>query len=198
MVFSFEVNLEQASKAKLRIIKGVGKGREFPVEATPLFIGRGEEVSFGKSSEGPRLDLPDKSRSISRKHTKIVYQGGKYQIVDTSVNGTLLNGQKVSYGDLQNKSTIEIGIDEGAVMLEFILSVKEEAFPLPRPKPQPKPQPTSSPQDNPFLEFTKVIPHFRHGESSKSLVSPSASSGKWFIIILFGILLLFFLILLIF
>ena len=122
--------MEHTSKAKLRIIKGEGRGRDFPIETTPLFIGRGEEVAFRKSNEGMKLDLPDKSRSISRKHAKIIYQGGRYQIVDTRVNGTLLNGEKVSLGDLQNKSTIEIGIGEGSVMLEFILSVTKKGVNL--------------------------------------------------------------------
>jgi pSer/pThr/pTyr-binding forkhead associated (FHA) protein len=188
-----------SEKAKLRIIKGEGKGREFSVDSTPLFIGRGEVVTVLKNHEGLRLDLPDQSRSISRKHAKIILQGGRYQIIDTSVNGTLLNGDKISHGELDNKSTIEVGIGEGAVMLEFILTAKEEVFTpkLERTEP-PKPSRPTLPQDNPFLDYSKVIHHFRHGESSESYVSSSSTSWKWFILISAGILILFLVILLLF
>ena len=211
----------------------MGKGKEFLIETTPFLIGRGEEISLNRSSEGMRLDLPDPTRSISRKHAKIIVQSGTYQIVDTSVNGTLLNGKKVSFGDLENNSTIEMGIGEGALMFEFILPQKEESFSISRPTPPPRPQPVqpsrplqptqpsqpapsyrptqpphppqpsqpSQPfqpiqpsQGNPFLEFTKISHHFRK-EESESYGSTTTVSWKWLAIITIGILLLFFLIL---
>ena len=176
----------------------MGKGQEFSIDSTPLFIGRGEDVAIRRNNEGLRLELPDQSRSISRKHAKIVIQGGKYQIMDTSVNGTILNGKKVSYGDLQNNSTIEVGINEGIVMLEFILPPKKEEFSVSRPEPQPKPQTMTPSQENPFLEFTNMIPHFRQKESSESYSASSSVSWKWFAVITVGILVIFLLILFIF
>ena len=189
--------MEDFERAKLRIIRGVGKGREFSIESTPIFIGRGEEVSIQKNHEGLRLDLPDHSRSISRKHAKIVFQGGQYQIIDTSVNGTVLNGKKVSFGDLKNNSTIEVGISGGEVLLEFILIRKVKEIVPPRPSLETKPKRINSSQENPFLEYTKVIHHFHQGESSGP-ESSSSSNLKWFAIISIGILFLLFLIILIF
>jgi predicted component of type VI protein secretion system len=190
--------LEDTGQAKLRIIRGVGKGREFSIETTPLFIGRGDDVAVRKNQEGLRLDLPDQTRSISRKHAKIVSQGGQYQIIDTSVNGTLVNGKKISFEDLKHNSTIEIGKAGGEVMMEFIITQNIQDFSPPKPSFETEPKFTAPSQENPFLEYTKVIHRFHQGNNIDSQKDESSSNMKWFAIISITLIVLFFIILLMF
>lgn len=72
---------------------GAQPGREtvFPMAGEALTIGR---------SESNDIVLPDPTREISSSHAVLQHRNGDYVIVDTSTNGTFLNGDSTPLGDL--------------------------------------------------------------------------------------------------
>ncbi|GMV41779.1 MAG: hypothetical protein AMXMBFR64_34950 [Myxococcales bacterium] len=72
-------------KAYLTIVGGQDKGKEVPLRAAEVLVGRGLDC-----------DLVLNDPSVSRKHFKLVLAGDKYKLVDLgSGNGTTINGQRV-------------------------------------------------------------------------------------------------------
>lgn len=72
----------------------------------------GGALSIGRS-ETNNLVLPDPTREISSAHAVVQERNGDYVIVDTSTNGTFLNGETEPLGDfptpLNNGDTLRIG-----------------------------------------------------------------------------------------
>nr|WP_323778634.1 type VI secretion system-associated FHA domain protein TagH [Amylibacter sp.] len=72
----------------------------------------GGALSIGRS-ESNNLVLPDPTREISSSHAVVQERNGDYVIVDTSTNGTFLNGESEPLGDfptpLNNGDTLRIG-----------------------------------------------------------------------------------------
>ena len=65
---------------------GPTPGRTFPLEGDQLTIGR-------ESSNGIAIN----DAEISRKHSRLTFQGGKYVLEDLgSTNGTFVNGQRLA------------------------------------------------------------------------------------------------------
>ena len=90
-------------RAGLVVIAGEEIGREFYLTEPETIIGRGEEA-------GVRVH----STSVSRKHARIcrVQKEGieGFTLQDlASMNGTLLNGEAVTTGDLENGAKIQVG-----------------------------------------------------------------------------------------
>jgi pSer/pThr/pTyr-binding forkhead associated (FHA) protein len=85
----------------LRVRKGKNEGEAYAVfsRKDPTVLGRGEETEV----------CLDDSR-CSRKHAHVLLASGNWLIQDLgSSNGTLLNGEKVDKGRLQDQATIQIG-----------------------------------------------------------------------------------------
>ena len=85
----------------LRVRKGKNEGEAYTVfsRKDPTVLGRGEDTEV----------CLDDSR-CSRKHAHIMPASGNWLIQDLgSSNGTLLNGEKVDQGRLQDQATIQIG-----------------------------------------------------------------------------------------
>jgi len=122
---------------------GPTPGKTFPLEGDVLTIGRDASNQ-----------IPINDAEISRKHSQLVLQGGKYVLTDLgSTNGTFVNGQRVTGQHvLQPGEVISLGEqinllfeavtvnDPNATMLS---SGKPPAVArsAPRPQPQPVPQP---------------------------------------------------------
>jgi type VI secretion system protein len=56
--------------------------------------------------------LPDQASFISGKHCEVVFQDGRYVLRDTSTNGTIVNGQRMSSGGdyvIEHGDEVEIG-----------------------------------------------------------------------------------------
>ena len=72
----------------------------------------GEALSIGRA-ETNDLVLPDPNREISSNHAVIQSNGSEYVIIDTSTNGTFLNGEGSPLGNfpspLNNGDTLRIG-----------------------------------------------------------------------------------------
>ncbi len=86
--------------AKLVIIEGIQRGKEYPLV--------GEEVSFGREKDNS-ISYPD--LSVSRHHFKIHHKKDKFVLEDLgSGNGTLLNNKKVKgTSPLTHNDNIQVG-----------------------------------------------------------------------------------------
>ena len=75
-------------------------GNVFPVFSNEALLGRFDSVT----GQSPEIDLTkeDQSRNISRRHARLVVKDGKFFIAEEigTMNGTFLNGKKLSNGVL--------------------------------------------------------------------------------------------------
>jgi predicted component of type VI protein secretion system len=121
---------------------GPTPGKTFPLEGDVLTIGR---------EAGNQIVIND--AEVSRKHTQLVFQGGKFIITDLgSTNGTFVNGQRLTGQHvLQPGEVVSLGeqisllyemiavVDPNATMIS---SSARAAAPAPAPaRPAPAPQP---------------------------------------------------------
>jgi CRP-like cAMP-binding protein len=78
----------------------VASGNVFPVFKSDALIGRYDSVTGMR----PEVDLSseDQSRNISRRHARVVIKDGKFFLAEEigTMNGTFLNGKKLSNGVL--------------------------------------------------------------------------------------------------
>ena len=73
--------------------------KEIPIEKEAILIGRKEEN-----------DIPIDNMAVSGKHAKIIYEGDAYILYDlNSLNGTFVNGAKITKTRLKNNDQIIIG-----------------------------------------------------------------------------------------
>ncbi len=76
-----------------------GSGEEF-------YLNREGETTIGRidpvTGIRPDVDLTnlDNQRSVSRRHAKVVYQGGEFRIVEEigTMNGTFVSGRRIQTG----------------------------------------------------------------------------------------------------
>ena len=68
------------------------------------------EITIGRH---PSCDVvfPADLQSISRQHAKLVRDGNRFKVIDSSTNGTTVNGQKVSTQYLKNGDVITFAAD---------------------------------------------------------------------------------------
>lgn len=84
--------------SKLIILNGENTGKEFSLEKGKFKIGRAQDSNLLLSNP-----------TVSRKHATIKYKNGKYFIIDSSRNGTKINGKLVKSKYLEDGDEIEIG-----------------------------------------------------------------------------------------
>ena len=81
---------------------GPTPGVIFPLEGDQLVIGR-----------DPSNSVAIHDAEISRKHSRLTFQGGKYVLEDLgSTNGVVLNDKKVREHDLVDGDTLRLGRTE--------------------------------------------------------------------------------------
>src|SRR5262249_32985221 len=86
-------------RAKLVVLTGAGKGKEFAVTAPRTVIGRGEDAS---------VSIADPS--MSRHHAELIYGAAEFRVRDLeSSNGTLLNGSAVEEYAVRNGDKLTMG-----------------------------------------------------------------------------------------
>ena len=84
----------------MRFISGKYQGGEFPLPGD-------SEIVIGRASD---LDMVLVEDMVSRRHARIVNQGGRIRIEDLgSTNGTFVNGERVSQSDLHEGDRVLIG-----------------------------------------------------------------------------------------
>jgi pSer/pThr/pTyr-binding forkhead associated (FHA) protein len=104
-------------------------GREYTIGSTPLVFGRDASS-----------DVVVSGSEVSRRHAEIQVTGDGYILMDFSVNGILLNGQRMGRRHLLARAdVIRIGNDE----FRFYADAAPSPSPAP-PRPRPTPEPGSS------------------------------------------------------
>jgi pSer/pThr/pTyr-binding forkhead associated (FHA) protein len=124
-------------------ILGPMKGEIQEFSRAPVLIGR-----------DPSCDLrfPADITTISRKHAEIRREGNQFRLIDTSTNGTLVNGKRTKDTYLKNGDVIEFS--EGGPKVSFLSEMKEgqvepEVVP-PAPPAKPREQPQARPVQEPL------------------------------------------------
>ncbi|HEX8363402.1 MAG TPA: FHA domain-containing protein [Longimicrobium sp.] len=83
-------------RALVRIVDGVGRGKLVPITQDILRIGAAEDAENGDLND---LVVSDDGAAVSRYHCAIVRKGGDYLLLDSSLNGTRLNGRRLPRGE---------------------------------------------------------------------------------------------------
>lgn len=87
---------EGGGKAVLKIVDGIGRGRIVTVNKEIFRIGAAQGT---KPEEINDLILSDSRSLVSRFHCSIIRHGDDYLLVDSSTNGTELNGEPLVRGE---------------------------------------------------------------------------------------------------
>jgi len=88
----------QARGYALRVLNGPGKGRELPMEGSPVVLGRNDPPDVTVEMDLSECELHD-APVISRRHAELRMAAGQLQIVALSDrNGTFVNGKQIVHG----------------------------------------------------------------------------------------------------
>ena len=74
---------------------------------------------------------------ISRNHARILREGNTFRLVDSSTNGTFVNGKRVTEATLKNGDVITLG--EGGPKFSFLSEIREGEIPQEVPETPPPP-----------------------------------------------------------
>lgn len=85
-----------APKALLKVVDGVARGRLVPLQAEVFRIGSAQGEGAGEQND---LVISDSGALVSRYHCAIIRRGKKYLLIDSSLNGTELNGAPLERGE---------------------------------------------------------------------------------------------------
>ena len=83
-------------KGILKIVDGIGRGKQYTIETDVFRIGA---ASSDKPEERNELILSDSAAAISRYHCSIIRRDGAFYLIDSSLNGTRLDGELLSRGE---------------------------------------------------------------------------------------------------
>ncbi|PKN91922.1 MAG: hypothetical protein CVU44_16655 [Chloroflexi bacterium HGW-Chloroflexi-6] len=158
---------------------GPTPGKTFPLEGDVLTIGR-------EASNAVAIN----DAEVSRKHTQLVFQGGKYIITDLgSTNGTFVNGQRLTGQHvLQPGEIISLGeqisllyevvaqVDPNATMISSAARMPAAAAPAQAPQPKPQPQYQPQPQVQP-QQYAGHIPASPEPEAAYIPPPPAKKGG---------------------
>lgn len=84
----------KSQRAVLQVVDGVGRGRSFTIAGARARIGACE----GEAEDVNDFVLSDADRQLSRFHCVVERRVDRFVIVDTSANGTELNGRRLRRG----------------------------------------------------------------------------------------------------
>lgn len=83
------------SAARLKVTEGVGRGRMVPVDRDVFRIGAAQGDSEDRANH---LVLSDARHLLSRYHCEVLRARGRYTLLDSSTNGTSINGRRLKPG----------------------------------------------------------------------------------------------------
>ncbi len=163
------------------------------------------EISIGRH---PSCDLqfPKDIVAISRKHAHIIREGNRFKLVDSSTNGTFVNGTKIDESWLKNGDVIFF--TEGGPKVSFltrpgeiaqaVLSPPSQVQPAQQPLIHPTPSPPSAPfspselqspppplhsqspqEPAPIAQPTNHLPPVQHSQPLHSSQPQTASQSKF-------------------
>lgn len=112
----------------------------------------GREISIGRH---PSCDIhfPKDLLVISRKHARIIREGNRFKIIDSSVNGTYVNGDRISDAFLRNGDVIIL--TQGGPKISFLTQAGQS---IEIHSASPSPAPPILPQPDPPLENIEPVP----------------------------------------
>jgi len=115
----------------------------------------GNEIHIGRH---PSCDLqfPKDLAVISRKHAVIIREGNRFKIVDTSTNGTFVNGSKISETWLKNGDVIFF--TQGGPKVSFLTREGGSVEVSPPPLPANRSHKFDGPDDGPVAEKKQTQP----------------------------------------
>lgn len=119
-----------------------GEIQEFPEGA--VLIGRDPACN---------LRFPADMTIISRRHAQVIREGNQFKLIDSSSNGTFVNGKRVKEAYLRNGDVLEFA--EGGPKVSFLSEMKEVqavAAVTPPPPPTPKQEIRVEPPIQPVRE----------------------------------------------
>ncbi len=119
-----------------------GEIQEFPEGA--VLIGRDPACN---------LRFPADMTIISRRHAQVIREGNQFKLIDSSSNGTFVNGKRVKEAYLRNGDVLEFA--EGGPKVSFLSEMKEVqavAAGTPPPPPTPKQEIRVEPPIQPVRE----------------------------------------------
>jgi PAS domain-containing protein len=85
-----------APKALLKVVDGVARGKLVPLQADVFRIGAAQGEGAGEQND---LVISDSGALVSRYHCAIIRKGKHYMLIDSSLNGTELNGAPLERGE---------------------------------------------------------------------------------------------------
>ncbi len=84
--------------AVLQIVDGVGRGKLVTIEKDKSIFKIGAAMGSADAEKND-LVVSDSASQVSRFHCTLIRKDGEYFLVDSSVNGTFVNGEAVKRGD---------------------------------------------------------------------------------------------------
>lgn len=141
-----------------------GEIQEFP-EGTVL-IGRDPACN---------LKFPADMTIISRRHAQIIREGNQFKLIDTSSNGTFVNGKRTKEAYLRNGDVLEFA--EGGPKVSFLSEMREAqptvaVAPPPPPSPPPHKPSVEPPLREPVQAPPQEIPRPVQAEAAQPRYEP--------------------------
>jgi pSer/pThr/pTyr-binding forkhead associated (FHA) protein len=164
---------------------GPTPGKTFPLEGDILTIGR-------EASNAVAIN----DAEVSRKHTQLIFQGGKYIITDLgSTNGTFVNGQRLTGQHvLQPGEIISLG-EQISLLYESVAQVDPNATMISSAArvvvpPAPAPVAAAAPPPPQPQQYAGQIPASPEPEQAYIPPPPAKKAGSSLPLIIVGIILL--------
>ena len=174
-----ETPLVDKPKAYVTIVGGQDQGKEIPLRAASILVGRGLDC-----------DLVLNDPSVSRKHFNLVLAGDRYKLVDLgSGNGTAVNGQRVRELVLEEGTELKAGTTVMRIGYGISGAVRGAAPPAPKDQTStahvPRPQPTAKRPTPPPIEIEDAEPVTGGGAGKviaiAAVVILVLGGGTWFV-----------------
>ena len=107
------------ARALVKVVDGVGRGRLVPVAADVFRIG----AAMGtRPEENNDLVLSDSRALISRYHCSIIRRDTDWLLIDSSLNGTTINGVPLARGDQQLLEDGDELVLAGVTRMKFLVT----------------------------------------------------------------------------
>jgi pSer/pThr/pTyr-binding forkhead associated (FHA) protein len=106
-------------RAVIKVVDGIGRGKLMPVEKDIFRIGAADGE---RPDEKNDLVISDSSALVSRYHCTVLRKGRDYFLLDSSLNGTKLNGRRLDRGEHHPLEDGDEFILADAARVKFLLT----------------------------------------------------------------------------
>lgn len=142
----------------------------------------GPVIAIGRNPSS-HLCFPAHLTAISRKHAEIIREGNRFKLIDYSINGTFVNGKRITEAYLKDGDVMMFA--EGGPKVSFLTQIKEGRIAVDSSVPFPDQDRSQifSPQE-PLLPSTRKTPPT--GLKTSESMRPSIKNVKVPLIIQYG------------